>query len=156
MISFTVNGRKRAYKGPPFKRLIDVLREDFGLTGTKEGCGEGECGACTVLVDSKPVTSCLVPVCQMEGRRVETVESLGRERRLGPLQSSFLEHGGAQCGFCTPGVLMTASVLPKSAAGDLRAIRRALSGHLCRCTGYQTIVESVAKALRPKPRSRKR
>jgi carbon-monoxide dehydrogenase small subunit len=147
MIAFTVNGKKRSYKGPPFKRLIDVLREDFRLTGTKEGCGEGECGACTVLLDGQPVTSCLIPVCQVEGRNVDTVESLGRPDQLGPLQKSFQEHAGTQCGFCTPGVLMSASRMKKS---NPEGIRRRLSGHLCRCTGYQPIVDSVLAARRKK------
>jgi aerobic-type carbon monoxide dehydrogenase small subunit (CoxS/CutS family) len=146
MISFTVNGKKRNYKGPAFKRLLDVLREDFGLTGTKEGCGEGECGACTVLVDGKPVTSCLIPVCQMQGRKIETVESLGTPEHLNPLQKSFEENAGAQCGFCTPGILMTASRLKKT---DPDAVRIGLAGHLCRCTGYVHIVESVSKAPNP-------
>jgi carbon-monoxide dehydrogenase small subunit len=149
MISFFVNGRKRNYKGPPFKRLIDVLRDDLGLTGTKEGCGEGECGACTVLLDGKPAVSCLVPVCQVQGRKVETVEGLGDPGRLSPLQKSFQEHAGAQCGFCTPGILMTASRLKKTSP---EAARAGLAGHLCRCTGYMHIVESVAKA----PKRRKR
>jgi carbon-monoxide dehydrogenase small subunit len=143
MIIFTVNGRKRNYKGPPFKRLLDVLREDLGLTGTKEGCGEGECGACTVLLDGKPVVSCLVPVFQVQGRKVETVEGLGRPERLSPLQKSFRDHAGAQCGFCTPGILMTASRLKKT---DPESVRAGLAGHLCRCTGYMHIVDSLAKA----------
>jgi len=149
MIAFTVNGIKRTYQGPPFKRLIDVLREDFGLTGAKEGCGEGECGACTVLVEGRPVASCLIPACQMEGRRIETVESLGRPERLGPLQRSFAAHAGVQCWFCTPGILMAASPLVKSGgAKKPAAIRAALAGNLCRCTGYQPIVNSVAGAVR--------
>ncbi|MGH9389367.1 MAG: (2Fe-2S)-binding protein, partial [Vicinamibacteria bacterium] len=101
MIELTVNRKKRRYRGPSFKRLLDVLREDFELTGTKEGCGEGECGACTVLLDGEPVNSCLVPVAQAEGSRVETVESLGDASRLSPLQQSFLDQGGSQCGICT-------------------------------------------------------
>src|SRR4029450_13718525 len=100
-----VNGKARAYDGPAFKRLLDVLREDLGLTGTKEGCGEGECGACTVLLDRRPVNSCLIPACQVEDRKVETVESLGRPERLNVLQEAFLDEGGAQCGICTPGML---------------------------------------------------
>ena len=140
MISFTLNGKKQAYKGLPFKRLIDVLREDFGLTGTKEGCGEGECGACTVVVDGAPMASCLIPVSQMQGRSIETVESLGQPDKLDSLQKSFLKHGGSQCGFCTPGILMSASRLQtKKHSG----IRKAMAGHLCRCTGYQQIVDSI-------------
>jgi carbon-monoxide dehydrogenase small subunit len=127
----------------------DVLRGDLRLTGTKEGCGEGECGACTVLLDGEPVNSCLIPVCQVEGRRIETVESLGDPARLGPLQESFMEHGGAQCGICTPGMLMTATAWIKDGGSDKpRAIRECLSGNLCRCTGYQHIVDSVAHAVR--------
>ncbi len=140
MITFTINGKKRTYKGLAFKRLIDVLREDFALTGTKEGCGEGECGACTVLVDDLPATSCLIPIGQMQGRAIETVENLGRPDKLHPLQKSFLKHGGSQCGFCTPGILMSASRLQtKKHSG----IRKAMAGHLCRCTGYQQIVDSI-------------
>ena len=155
MISFTVNGKRRSYKGPLFKRLLDVLREDLGLTGTKEGCGEGECGACTVLVDGKPEASCLIPVCQVEGCRIETVESLGKPTRLSALQKSFVEHAGAQCGFCTPGVLMSASRLLKSRkALSPEGVRTALAGHLCRCTGYQPILDSVAGAVR-EPRKKR-
>ncbi|HAM34610.1 MAG TPA: hypothetical protein DEB40_03115 [Elusimicrobia bacterium] len=150
MIRFTLNGRKRAFAGPPFKRLIDVLREDMGLTGTKEGCGEGECGACTVLVDGRPAASCLIPICQMAGRRIETVESLGRPDKLNPLQKSFAKHGGAQCGFCTPGVLMSASRLKRMGAAKPEAVRAAMSGHLCRCTGYQPIIDSIAGVAKRK------
>lgn len=147
MIRLTVNGRKRVFRDPPFKRLIDVLRQDFGLTGTKEGCSEGECGACTVLVDKTPVNSCLIPVAQVEGSHVETIESLGHPQALSLLQEAFLKHGGAQCGMCTPGMLMTATAYllkNKRAAGE--DVRKALTGNLCRCTGYQHIVNSVIKA----------
>jgi carbon-monoxide dehydrogenase small subunit len=149
MTRLTVNGKARAFRGHPFTRLIDVLREGFGLTGTKEGCGEGECGACTVLVDGRPVLSCLVPVCQVEGRRVETIEALGGPERLAPLQQALLEEGGAQCGICTPGMVMTARAWVKS-GGSTRtaAIREALAGNLCRCTGYQHIVDAVARVVR--------
>jgi carbon-monoxide dehydrogenase small subunit len=151
MTRLTVNGRKRVFRGPPFTRLIDVLRESFGLTGTKEGCGEGECGACTVLVDGEPALSCLIPVCQVEGRRVETIESLGGPERLAPLQKALLEEGGAQCGICTPGMVMTARAWVKR-GGSTRtaAIREALAGNLCRCTGYQHIVDAVARVVREK------
>jgi carbon-monoxide dehydrogenase small subunit len=149
MISLTVNGRRRTFDGPPFTRLIDVLRERFRLTGTKEGCGEGECGACTVLIDGAAVNSCLVPVCQAAGRTVETVESLGSPEKLSRLQESFLACGGAQCGICTPGMLMTATAhLRAGRAADDASVREALSGNLCRCTGYQHIVSSVADAAR--------
>lgn len=152
MMRLTVNGRSRPYGGPPFKRLIDVLREDFGLTGVKEGCGEGECGACTVLVDGRALCSCLVPVCQAAGSRVETVESLGRPGRLHPLQQGFLEQAGAQCGICTPGMLMAAAAWLRAGGGrDPASIRQAVAGNLCRCTGYADIVRSVVAAAR-KPR----
>ena len=157
MIELTVNGRRRRFRGPPFKRLIDALREDFGLTGTKEGCGEGECGACTVLVDGEPVNSCLVPVVQVDGGSIETVEALGTLDSLGPLQSSFLNQGGAQCGICTPGMLMMAwAHLRGGGGGDRESIRVALAGNLCRCTGYQHIVASVADAALASHRVRAR
>jgi carbon-monoxide dehydrogenase small subunit len=149
MIELTVNRKKRRFHGPAFKRLIDVLREDFGLTGTKEGCGEGECGACTVLLDGEPVNSCLVPVAQAEGSRVETVEALGTASRLSPLQQSFLDQGGAQCGICTPGMLMMAfAYVRRGGSADAESVRTALAGNLCRCTGYQHIVASVVEAAR--------
>jgi aerobic-type carbon monoxide dehydrogenase small subunit (CoxS/CutS family) len=159
MIKLTVNGKKRTYRGAPFKRLIDVLREDFLLTGTKEGCGEGECGACTVLVGGQAVLSCLIPVCQVDGASVETVESLGGPKKLSSLQRSFQDKGGAQCGICTPGILMTSKAwLRNGGKHDGASVRSALAGNLCRCTGYQHIVDSVlaaAKASRPR-RSRAR
>lgn len=149
MFELSVNGKKRRYRGPAFKRLIDVLREDFRLTGTKEGCGEGECGACTVLMDGEPVNACLVPVCQAAGRRVETIEAMGTPDRLAPLQDAFLDGGGTQCGICAPGMLVTAwAYLRSRGRDDAEAIRRALSGNLCRCTGYQQIVDSVVAAVR--------
>lgn len=155
-INFEVNGADRVFEGDPFKRLLDVLREDFALTGTKEGCGEGECGACTVLLDGKPVNSCLIPVCQAEGRKVETVEGLGLPERLSVLQKAFLEEGGAQCGICTPGMLLAAAAhLRSGGKTDDRSIRTALGGNLCRCTGYQHIVKAVKKAARHRPRKRK-
>ncbi|HVE14609.1 MAG TPA: (2Fe-2S)-binding protein [Elusimicrobiota bacterium] len=152
-IKFKVNGKPASFSGAPFRRLLDVLREDLGLTGTKEGCGEGECGACTVLLDGEPVNACLIPVCQAEGRAVETVESLGTSKKLSALQACFLDKGGAQCGICTPGMLMTATAyLREAPKADDAAVRQALAGNLCRCTGYQHIVDSVLAALpRPKP-----
>ena len=151
MIKLTVNGKKRNFKGAAFSRLIDVVRESFGLTGTKEGCGEGECGACTVLVEGKPVNSCLIPVCQVDGKRVRTVEGLGKGDKLDALQQCFLEYGGAQCGICTPGMLLTArAYIDAGGKADDGKIREALAGNLCRCTGYQHIVESVAACVRKK------
>jgi len=157
MTRLTVNGRRRAFRGPAFTRLIDVLREELGLTGTKEGCGEGECGACTVLIDGRPAMSCLVPVCQVEGRRIETIEALGPPERLNVLQQALLETGGAQCGICTPGMVMTAwAWLRAGGSDDPAAIRGALAGNLCRCTGYAHIVEAVAQAARAAARGRGR
>jgi carbon-monoxide dehydrogenase small subunit len=148
-IEVVVNRKRRSFTGPPFRRLIDVLREDFGLTGTKEGCGEGECGACTVLVDGVAVNSCLVPICQVEGQSIRTVESLGRPEALNELQTAFLQSGGAQCGICTPGMLMTATAwIEQGGSDDADAIRQVLAGNLCRCTGYQHIVDAVAAAAR--------
>jgi aerobic carbon-monoxide dehydrogenase small subunit len=161
MLSFTVNGRKRRVRVPPMKRLLDVLREDCRLTGTKEGCGEGECGACTVLVDGAPVNSCLVPAAQMEGRRIVTVEGLTRGPALSLLQRAFVERGGTQCGICTPGILVTSHALLARAPGRVPSedeVRVALAGNLCRCTGYQKIVDAVRAAakLTAKPARTKR
>ena len=156
MTRLSVNGRRRVFRGPAFTRLIDVLREDLGLTGTKEGCGEGECGACTVLLDGQPVMSCLVPVCQVEGRRIETIEALGSPEHLNVLQQALLEAGGAQCGICTPGMVMAAWAFVRSGGSDDRdAIRNVLAGNLCRCTGYSHIVDAVARAVSAKARPRK-
>jgi carbon-monoxide dehydrogenase small subunit len=155
-LALRVNGKGLSFSGPPLTRLLDVLREDFGLTGTKEGCGEGECGACTVLLDGRPVNSCLIPVCQAAGRRVETVESLGTPASLNVLQTAFLTEGGAQCGICTPGMLMTAWAYVRGGGADEpEAIRRELAGNLCRCTGYQHIVSSVIAAVRARRRARR-
>ncbi len=156
MIRFTVNRKKRVFKGQPFQRLIDVLREELGLTGTKEGCGEGECGACTVLIDGKPANACLIPIIQMEGRRVDTIESLGSPGRMDPVQEAFLKEGGAQCGICTPGMVMSAwAWVKRGGSADPAAIRSYLSGNLCRCTGYQHIINSVIRAVKTKGRRRK-
>jgi carbon-monoxide dehydrogenase small subunit len=144
---FFVNGDPVELEVPGMRRLLDVLREDLALTGTKEGCGEGECGACSVLVDGAVVDACLVPVCQVDGTSVRTVEGLGTEAELNDLQAAFLETGGAQCGICTPGMLMAAEAFlaADGPAGD-DAIREAIAGNLCRCTGYTKIVEAIAQA----------
>jgi carbon-monoxide dehydrogenase small subunit len=144
----TVNASPVEVDVPGMRRLLDVLREDLALTGTKEGCGEGECGACTVLLDGLPVDSCLVPICQVDGAVVLTVEGLApNARELDPLQAAFLETGGAQCGICTPGMLMTARAYLDAGGGtDEDAIRDAIAGNLCRCTGYTKIVEAIALA----------
>ena len=143
-----VNGRRVESDAPGMRRLIDVLREDLGLTGTKEGCAEGECGACTVLVNGDPVLSCLVPVCQLDGADVRTVEGLAPAAGpLGTLQQAFLETGGAQCGICTPGMLMAAeSFLASGREPSDTAIREAIAGNLCRCTGYTKIIDAIRLA----------
>lgn len=148
-IRFLVNGAPTEVDVPGMRRLLDVLREELGLTGTKEGCGEGECGACSVLLDGQVVDSCLVPMCQVDGRIVRTVEGLAlaaRERgELDTLQETFLEFGAAQCGICTPGMLMAARAYLDAGGGpDHGAIREGIAGNLCRCTGYQKIVEAIA------------
>lgn len=143
----TVNGRLRTVSVPPMKRLLDVLREDLNLTGTKEGCGEGECGACSVIVDGLVINSCLVPVCQVNGASVLTVEGLARDGRLDPLQQAFLECGGAQCGICTPGMLIAArALLDQSAHPSREEIKVAIAGNLCRCTGYVRIIDAIERA----------
>ena len=145
---FRVNGEPVAVDVPGMRRLLDVLREDLALTGTKEGCGEGECGACTVLVDDEPVVACLVPVAQVAGHAVRTVEGLAPgPGRLSPLQQHFLERGAAQCGICTPGMLMAAQAYLEHGGGpDEDTIREAIAGNLCRCTGYTKIIEAIALA----------
>jgi len=145
----TINGERRTLRAHPMARLLDVLREELQLTGTKEGCGEGECGACSVLLDGQVVDACLVPICQVEGRIVRTVEGLSlaaRERgSLDALQEAFLDHGAAQCGICTPGMLMAArAYLDAGGEPDDGAIREAIAGNLCRCTGYTKIVDAIA------------
>jgi carbon-monoxide dehydrogenase small subunit len=152
-IHFRLNGRPRAVEAPPMERLLDLLRDRCRATGTKEGCGEGECGACAVLLDGELVNSCLTPACQIEGREVTTVEGLADGDRLHPLQQAFWETGAAQCGICTPGMLIAgAALLAREARPDEAAIREALAGNLCRCTGYVKIVEGVALAARRRRR----
>jgi aerobic carbon-monoxide dehydrogenase small subunit len=148
-VSLTVNGEPRMVTTHPLKRLLDVLREDLQLTGTKEGCGEGECGACSVLINDELVNSCLVPVMQVAGARICTVEELGKNGSLHPLQQAFAEAGGAQCGICTPGMLMASvHLLSKNPHPTMDEIREGLSGNLCRCTGYSKIFDAVYKASR--------
>lgn len=146
-IHFSVNGERRTIQVPPMKRLLDVLREDLHLTGTKEGCGEGECGSCSVRIDGELVNSCLVPVLQTEGAVIETVEGLARDGELHPLQKAFLQQGGSQCGICTPGMLMAAAqLLAEHPHPSMPEVREALAGNLCRCTGFMRIFESVVQA----------
>lgn len=146
-IQFYVNGASREVDAPPMKRLLDVLREDLKLTGTKEGCGEGECGACSVIVDGEVINSCLVPACQVRDADVMTIEGLARDGRLDPLQQTFLECGGAQCGICTPGMLIAARALLDSNPRPTRdEIKEAIAGNLCRCTGYVKIIDAIEMA----------
>lgn len=158
---FTLNEAATEVDVPGMRRLLDVLREELALTGTKEGCGEGECGACTVLLDGAPVDACLVPICQVDGSTVRTVEGLGAGPTAGAsagsngvagldaLQAAFLETGGAQCGICTPGMLLSARAYLDAGGGpDEDAIRDAIAGNLCRCTGYTKIIDAIALAAR--------
>jgi aerobic carbon-monoxide dehydrogenase small subunit len=148
-ISFTVNGAARTVHVYPMARLLDVLREELGLTGTKEGCGEGECGSCSILMDGVLVNSCLIPLLQARATNIVTIEGLEKDDRLHPLQQAFLECGAAQCGICTPGMILAAvHLLEKTPQPSLEEIREGLSGNLCRCTGYLQIFEAVAKASR--------
>ena len=148
MTTFTVNGHSLEVDALPMTRLIDVLREQLRLTGTKEGCGEGECGACTVLIDGTPVNSCLIPVVQVDGCKVTTVEGIADDDRLDPIQRAFIDEGAAQCGICTPGFIVTArALLNENQKPTRREIREALAGNLCRCTGYQKIVDAVVAAI---------
>jgi carbon-monoxide dehydrogenase small subunit len=134
------------------KRVLDVLREDLGLTGTKEGCGEGECGACTVLIDGAPVNSCLVPAAHLDGADVLTIEGVATDGMLHPLQNAFAVEGGAQCGICTPGMILAALVIPRGASTT--EIQEALAGNLCRCTGYEAIYRSVKRGAAKTARTR--
>jgi carbon-monoxide dehydrogenase small subunit len=146
-IRFKVNGVERSVSVPPMKRLLDVLRDELELTGVKEGCGEGECGSCSVLLDGVLVNSCLVPALQVNGCEVLTVEGLATKGSLAHIQKTFLELGGTQCGICTPGMMLAAeSLLRKNPHPDLDAIREGLAGNLCRCTGYMRIIDAVRHA----------
>jgi len=149
IINFILNGEARTLDAAPDRRAVDVLREDCGLTGTKEGCGAGECGACTILVDGEPRLSCLMLAAQLTDRKITTIEGMAAPDAVHPLQEAFIRHGAVQCGFCTPGMILAASALlagnPRPTRSD---IREGLSGNLCRCTGYQKIVDAVAAASR--------
>ena len=145
--TLTVNGESAEALFPPYKTLLEVLREELGLTGTKHGCELGECGACTVLLDGEPVLSCLVLALECEGRRVQTIEGLARGAELHPLQAAFTDFGGSQCGYCTPGVIMTAkALLERNPSPSPQEIKEATAGNLCRCTGYNQIVEAIESA----------
>ena len=146
-IHFEVNGKQRTVESYPMARLLDVLREDLRLTGVKEGCGEGECGACSVLMNGELVNSCLVPMLQAGETQITTIEGLATSDALHPVQAAFLQHGGAQCGICTPGMVLAAAYLLKTnSQPTLAEIRTGLAGNLCRCTGYMRIFEAVQKA----------
>src|SRR5437016_6072561 len=148
-LSFTVNGEATKILAHPMERLLDVLRNNLGLTGAKEGCGEGECGSCSVLLDRMLVNSCLIPVAQAHGASIVTIEGMSAHALMKPLQESFLECGGAQCGICTPGMILAAvHLLEKKPEPTLAEIREGLAGNLCRCTGYMQILEAVARAAR--------
>ena len=148
-LGFVLNGKPLTLRVAEDRRVVDLLREDLGLTGTKEACGAGECGACTVLIDGEPRLSCLTLAAQLEGREVTTIEGLGSGDGLHPVQQAFVEQGAVQCGFCTPGmVLGAAALLKRNPAPTAQQVRQALSGNLCRCTGYQKIVEAVLAAAR--------
>jgi aerobic carbon-monoxide dehydrogenase small subunit len=150
-IRFTINSETCEVHVPPMKRLLDVLREDLHLTGTKEGCGEGECGSCSVRMNGELVNSCLVPVLQAAGAEIQTVEGLSKNGALHPIQEAFLKCGGAQCGICTPGMLMAATqLLSRNPHPQMAEIREGLAGNLCRCTGFMRIFESVVVAAAEK------
>jgi len=156
-LQLEVNGSERAAEVMPLKRLLDVLREDLQLTGAKEGCGEGECGACAVIIDGQLVNSCMVAASQAQGCKVVTIEGLATGAELLPLQRCFIERGGAQCGICTPGMIVAAHCFLQSgkAATDAN-VREAIAGNLCRCTGYQKIVEAIQQAAGIQPPDVKR
>jgi carbon-monoxide dehydrogenase small subunit len=146
-IELKVNGESHRVEVFPMARLLDVLREELRLTGTKEGCGEGECGACTVILDGQIVNSCLVPVAQVNGADITTIEGVADGDKLHAVQQSFIDHGGAQCGICTPGMILAAvDLLQRNPAPTEADIRNGLAGNLCRCTGYTKIFESVVRA----------
>ena len=148
-LRFAVNGEEAPVSFAPYKTLLEVLREDLDLTGTKHGCELGECGACTVLLDGEPVLSCLVLALECEGRRIDTIEGLARGPELHPLQAAFADFGGSQCGYCTPGVIMTAkALLDKNLNVTEEQVKEATAGNLCRCTGYLQITEAIMDAAR--------
>ena len=148
-VQCVINGRVTTLEAYPMARLLDVLREQAGLTGTKEGCGEGECGACSIEMDGALVNSCLVPALQAKGAKIRTIEGLANDARLHAVQQAFLTHGGAQCGICTPGMILVAvNLLARNPRPSETEIREGLSGNLCRCTGYTKIFASVVEACR--------
>ncbi len=148
-VAFALNGKPMELETAPDRRVVDLLREDLGLTGTKEACGSGECGACTILVDGETRLSCLMLAAQLEGRSVTTIEGISEGGRLHPVQEAFVEAGAVQCGYCTPGmVLSSIALLNRNSSPTREEIREAISGNYCRCTGYQKIVDAVERASR--------
>ena len=148
-VDLRVNGVKYQVTIPPWRTLVEVLRETLGLTGTKKSCNEGECGACTVILDGRPVTSCLVLAIDAEGKDILTIEGISEHENFHPVQESFLKHGAIQCGFCTPGMVMSAkALLDENPNPNLMEARKAISGNLCRCTGYQHIINSILAVSR--------
>jgi carbon-monoxide dehydrogenase small subunit len=148
-ISFTVNGEPKKLRAYPMERLLDVLRLKLGLTGAKEGCGEGECGSCSVLMNGVLMNSCLIPILQAANTNIQTIEGLAAENSMHVLQQTFLDYGGAQCGICTPGMILAAvQLLDRNPQPTTEEIREGLSGNLCRCTGYNQIIDAVAEAAR--------
>lgn len=146
-IKFTLNGKPCAVTVKPWRTLLEMLREDLYLTGTKEGCGEGECGSCTVIMNGKTVNSCLVPAMEVDGQEIVTIEGLADGQHLHPLQKAFVDKAGMQCGFCTPGMIMSAKVLlEKTPSPSEEEIREGIAGNFCRCTGYTKIFESIQAA----------
>jgi carbon-monoxide dehydrogenase small subunit len=155
LVRCEINGKAMSFEAHPMARLLDVLREQAGLTGTKEGCGEGECGACSIEMDGALVNSCLIPALQADGAKISTIEGVAGAEELSAVQQAFLSHGGAQCGICTPGMILAArNLLSRNTQPTENEIREALAGNLCRCTGYTKIFESVleaCRAQRPRP-----
>jgi carbon-monoxide dehydrogenase small subunit len=148
-LNLTVNGRPYRLSVLPWRTLLEVIREDLGLTGTKEGCGLGECGACTVLMDGRAVNSCLVLASEAEGKQITTIEGLVNGDKLHPIQQAFVDHGGLQCGFCTPGMIMAAkALLDQNPSPTEEEVKRGIAGNLCRCTGYAKIIESIKAAAK--------
>jgi carbon-monoxide dehydrogenase small subunit len=144
LVRFTVNNEYHELELDPSRTLLDVLRKDLGLTGTKYGCGEGDCGACTVLIDGKPVNSCLMLIVKADGKEIITIEGLAKDDELHPIQEAFINHGAIQCGFCSPGMILSAkSILDENSNPSEEEIKKGISGNLCRCTGYQKIVEAI-------------
>ncbi len=148
-IKFILNGKEIRLNVNPRKRLLDLLRDDLNLTGTKEGCSIGECGACTVIVDGKAVNSCLVLACEIDGAEVITIEGISQNGKLHPLQENFLKYGAVQCGFCIPGMILSAyALLLQNSSPDEETIKEAIAGNLCRCTGYKQIIEAIKNTVK--------